>query len=112
VYDAVGDPVYADVLHRAIVTGGTEAELQLAVDGRLEPAPQRATARGSGSAVDAATISSVEVATAGELTTITTDAGDLVVLRVLGTDAPVGRTLTASWDETSAVLAVVPVRAG
>jgi hypothetical protein len=107
VYDAVGDPVYADVLHRAIVTGGTEADIQLAVDGRFEPGPKHATARGSGSASDAPTITSVQVATVGAVTTITTAAGDLVVQRVPGGDVPAGETLTASWGEDrSAVLAV------
>lgn len=108
VYDAVGDPVHADVLHRAIVTGGTEADIQVAVDGRFEPGPKFATARGSGSAEHAASITSVRVATAGALTTITTDAGDLVLLRVLGTPAPAGETLTASWADHSALLVVHP----
>ena len=108
VYDAVGDPVYADVLHRAIVTGGTEADIRVAVDGRFEPGPKHATARGGGSAGDAASITSVRAVTVGARTTITTDVGDLVVLRVLGTPGPAGETLTASWGgDRSAVLAVV-----
>ena len=109
VYDAVGDPVYADVLHRAIVTGGTEADIQVAVDGRFEPGPKFTTARGSGSASDAPTITSVQVATVGTVTTITTAPGDLVVQRVLGGDVPAGETLTASWgDDHSAVLVTTP----
>ena len=108
VYDAVGDPVHADVLRRAIVTGGTEADQQVAVDGRLEPVPKEATARGSGSAAHAPAVTSVEVREAGALTVVATDAGDLLVVRVLGTPVPPGETLTASWGGESAVLAVVP----
>ena len=109
VYDAVGDPVYADVLHRAIRTGGTEADVQVAVEGRFEPGPKFATARGSGSAADAPTITEVRPRTDGTTTTVSTAAGDLLVLRVPGGDVPAGETLTASWGEDrSAVLAVVP----
>ena len=110
VYDAVGDPVYADVLHRAIVTGGTEADLQTAVDGRLEPGPKSATAQGSGTAADAPTITSVQVATSGQRTTITTGVGDLVVLRVLGADAPSGETLDVEWEEGARLVAAFVAR--
>ena len=108
VYDAAGDPVFADVLRRAIVTGGREADLLLAVDGRLEPAPEAAGARGSGTASDAPAITAVGVRTAGALTTITSGAGDVVLARVLGTALPAGETLTATWGGRSAVLAVAP----
>lgn len=109
VYDAVGDPVHADVLHRAIVTGGTEADLRVAVGGRYENAPKEVTARGSGTAATAATVTAVGVTTAGALTTLTTDLGTITLVRVLGTPVPAGETLTASWaGGGSAVLAVVP----
>jgi hypothetical protein len=109
VYDGVGDPVHADVLHRAVVTGGTEADLQVVVDGGFETRPKTVTVRGSGTEDSAPAITRVRAATAGTLTTITTDVGDLLVLRVLGTAVPAGRTLTASWGAgESAVLAVVP----
>ncbi|WP_432564937.1 CG0192-related protein [Kineococcus sp. SYSU DK003] len=98
VYDAVADPVYADVLHRAVATGGTDADLQVEVDGRLEPAAKHAGARGSGSAASAPTIREVRASTSGALTTISTAVGDLVVIRVLGTPAPAGETLTAAWS--------------
>ncbi|MBF4582216.1 hypothetical protein ITJ54_05985 [Curtobacterium sp. VKM Ac-2865] len=100
VYDAVGDPVYADVLRRAIATGGREADLE-AAPGEGGPAPTKeGTAVGSGSDVDSPTVSAVHVATAGTTSTVSTGHGDLVVLRVVGaeaTDAPDGATLTATW---------------
>jgi len=101
VYDAVGDHVYADTLHRAIVTGGREADL---AGPEGNPVPKEATAQGSGTAATAPSIDGVTVRTDGPVTRITTPVADLVVLRILG-DPPTGQTLTASWAGTSAVLA-------
>lgn len=100
VYDAVGDPVYADVLRRAIATGGREADLEAAPgEGGAAPAKE-GWAVGSGSDADSPTVSAVQVATAGTTSTVSTGHGDLVVLRVVGaeaTDAPDGATLRATW---------------
>ncbi|KQS10027.1 hypothetical protein ASG04_05445 [Curtobacterium sp. Leaf183] len=103
VYDAVGDPVYADVLRRAIATGGHEAELEAAPgEGGTAPAKE-GSATGSGSATDSPAVSAVQVVTAGTTSTVSTGNGDLVVLRVVGTDVPEtpgpsdGATLTATW---------------
>ncbi|PZF57302.1 hypothetical protein DEJ23_07360 [Curtobacterium sp. MCSS17_008] len=106
VYDAVADPVYADVLRRAIATGGHEAELERADgSGRLD---KEGTAAGSGSAPDSPTVTAVEPRTDGAETTVRTDHGDLVVLRVVGLPVPAGETLTASWGDHHAVVAVLP----
>jgi hypothetical protein len=111
VYDAVGDPVYADVLRRAIATGGREADLEAAPgEGGAAPAKE-GTAVGSGSDPDSPTVAAVDVVTAGTTSTVSTGHGDLVVLRVVGaeattatvsdapgaTDAPAAATLTATW---------------
>ncbi|QKS88991.1 CG0192-related protein [Curtobacterium flaccumfaciens] len=110
VYDAVGDPVHADVLRRAIVTGGHEAELELANGaGRRS---KDAWASGSGSAPDSATVTSVHATTAGALTSIASDHGTIVIARVVGTALPEGETLEGTWVDGSGVLAaLLPERA-
>ncbi|GAA1492964.1 CG0192-related protein [Curtobacterium herbarum] len=106
IYDAVGDPVYADVLRRAIATGGHEAELERASGpGTLE---KEGRAIGSGTDPASPTVTGVEARADGVVTTVTTDHGTLAVLRVLGSDVPAGATLTAGWGtEHSAVVAVL-----
>lgn len=103
VYDAVGDPVYADVLRRAIATGGHEADLEAAPGEGAAAPTKEGTALGSGSDADSPAVSAVHVVSAGRTTTVSTGYGDLVVLRVVGADAagapgaPDGATLTATW---------------
>jgi hypothetical protein len=106
VYDAAGDPVYADVVRRAIVTGGHEAALESAETGGA--VAKEGTAVGSGSDGSSPSVESVRAATDGDVTSIETGAGALDVLRVLGTDVPSGETLTATWgDDASAVVVVL-----
>ena len=106
VYDAVGDPVYADVLRRAIATGGHEAELERASGpGTLE---KEGRASGDGTEQTSPTVTTADARTDGSVTTVTTDHGTLAVLRVLGGDVPAGATLTARWGaDGSAVVAVL-----
>jgi len=106
VYDAAGDPVYADVLRRAIVTGGHEAELTR--DGAPGTWEKEGTAIGSGTAPDSPTVSSVVARSTDDTTTIDTDHGSLVIARIVGADLPSGETLAGSWSGGSAVLAVLP----
>ncbi|MFJ3384878.1 MULTISPECIES: hypothetical protein [unclassified Curtobacterium] len=102
VYDAAGDPVYADVLRHTIATGGHEAELVGAPGVGLPPS--HGSARGSGSVASSPAVTTVDPSTDGALTTI----GDLTILRVVGTPLPAGETLTATWAGTeAAVLAVL-----
>jgi hypothetical protein len=102
VYDAVGDPVYVDVLRRAIATGRHEAEL-VSAEGTDAP-PVLGTAVGSGSASTSPTVHAVAPSTDGALTTI----GDLTIVRVVGTPLPAGETLTATWAGSEpAVVAVL-----
>ncbi|MEW1959872.1 hypothetical protein [Kineococcus sp. NPDC059986] len=107
VYDATGDPVYADTVRRAIATGGHEAEVQRAVDGRLEPGSKEGFAQGGGSAADSPTVTEVRTSTEGSVTTVDTGHGRLLVLRVLGGDVPAGETLTARWDGADPAVVVV-----
>lgn len=110
VYDAVGDPVHADVLRRAIVTGGHEAELELANDAGRRP--KDAWAHGSGSEPDSPDVTSVHATTTGAVTSIATDHGTIVIARVVGTALPEGEKLTGTWTDDSGVLAVLlPERA-
>ncbi|WP_432542572.1 CG0192-related protein [Kineococcus sp. SYSU DK002] len=109
VYDATADPVYADTLRRTIATGGTEADVLNAVDGRLEPGTKEGAASGSGRDADSPRVTDVTVSTGGAVTTIRTGHGTLHVLRVVGAGAaPAGQTLTGRWaDDEPAVLAVL-----
>ncbi|WP_432510129.1 CG0192-related protein [Kineococcus sp. SYSU DK001] len=109
VYDATGDPVYADTLRRTIATGGSEADVQNAVDGRLETGTKEGFATGSGADPDSPAVTAVTTSTEGAVTTIGTGHGTLHVLRVVGTTAPAaGETLTGRWaDDEPAVLAVL-----
>ena len=113
VHDAAGDPVWADAAHRAAVTGGREADLHRAVDGRLEPVPKNGRVSGGGDAADAPALTAVEgVSTDGAVTTVRTPLATIVLPRVLTGPAavrpPAGRALTATWgDGGSAVVAVV-----
>ncbi|WP_248704108.1 hypothetical protein [Curtobacterium sp. MWU13-2055] len=110
VYDAVGDPVHADVLRRAIVTGGHEAELELANGAGRRP--KDAWASGSGSEPDSPDVTSVHATTTGAVTSIATDHGTIVIARVIGTALPEGEKLTGTWTDGSGVLAVLlPERA-
>jgi hypothetical protein len=110
VYDAVGDPVHADVLRRAIVTGGHEASLVLANGAGQRP--KDAWASGSGSEPDSPSVTSVRATTADAVTSIATDHGTIVIARVVGTALPEGETLTGTWTDGSEVLAVLmPERA-
>ncbi|WP_166874174.1 hypothetical protein [Salinibacterium sp. ZJ450] len=115
-YDAVGDPVYAQVLAQAILAGGREADLFFETQGVLEPTPGSAEVRGSGSeAIDDLAVHPVETTTQGAVTTITTPAFELLLVRELGTGLPtrVLQTLTGTWETQpeSVLLAAVADRA-
>ena len=105
VYDAVGDPVYADVLRRAIATGGNEATLERADGSGAWDA--EGTASGSGSDADSPTVTTVDAQTSGALTSVATGHGTLVVARAVGAELPAGRTLTGGWADGTGVLAVL-----
>lgn len=105
VYDAVGDPVFADVLRRAIATGGHEATLERADGSGAWDA--EGTASGSGSDADSPTVTAVDAQTSGAVTSVATDHGTLVVARAVGAELPAGRTLTGSWADGTGVLAVL-----
>lgn len=77
VYDALGDPVYRDVLTTTILTGGSEAALEREADGVRTTVEPSARVHGSGSAD--AEIVPVEVEVRHELDEAPHD-GDLVLV--------------------------------
>lgn len=109
VYDAVHDPVYAQLLAATVVTGGQEAALQFVPEPVGGPPPVRTRVRGSGRAgADVPTLAPVRITDQDTVTTVHAGPVRLEVLRVLTPDAPGdGQTLTGTWpgQEEPAVLA-------
>ena len=81
-YDAMGDPVYRGELARAILTGGTQVELWIEIDGVMTLREPTARVVGSG------------VETAPEL-----DKVDVEIVRVPGTAAAGPLVLLGTWTE-------------
>jgi hypothetical protein len=109
IYDAAGDPVYAHVLAETIRTGGTQAEEYVDIDGTPERRDPQMTVQGSGTdrPGPAPTITGVDQS---DPTVIRTDAGELVVLRVVDDASSAesgGLQLTGVWpgQDTPAALA-------
>jgi hypothetical protein len=98
VYDGCADPVWATTLATAVLTGGTEVELFLDVDGELVPRKRSATVRGSGTpGTEVPPIDAVTPEDDGSLTVVRAGALELVVVRVVGADVDAPHTLTGSW---------------
>lgn len=100
VYDATGDPVYAQTLATTILSGATEAEQYFETDGRREPVPNTAHVRGTGNSPDTQPLpKSVNSSTTDGTTTITTETHTLVVLRRISEHLPDGlhHTLHGTW---------------
>lgn len=100
VYDACGDPVWATAMTTTVLTGGTQVEEFYDIDGRLEPRSPTATVWGSGTAgtpVDP--IDAVRCRDDGHTTVVRSEHFDLVVVRVVGAEAPGEHTLTATWTD-------------
>ena len=99
VYDACADPVWATALATAVLTGGTQVEELIDVDGELEPRDPTATVVGSGSLSDPGlgVAEAVRAHDDGPTTVIRNDGLELVVVRVVGHDVPLDETLTGRW---------------
>ncbi|MBC2934725.1 CG0192-related protein [Nocardioides sp. zg-1228] len=109
VYDGCGDPVWATALATAVLTGGTQAEELVDMEGRLQPRAATAEVRGSGNqGTPVAEVEAVNCREEGSTTVVRTEQFDLVVVRVIGTEVAVQQTLTGSWAQHGpAVLAGV-----
>jgi hypothetical protein len=116
VYDACGDPVYVQALAAAILTGGTEAELQVVTADGYERRQPQTTVRGSGG--PGREVPDVEHARPVDGATMTViDAGLLEarVLRLVGpTSAPAatedGDVLTGTWPGQATPVLLASVR--
>lgn len=113
VYDACGDPVYANALAAAILADGVQAEEYFEVDGRRDFRTPTARVTGNGdsaeelSTVD--TVADLSGSTDGVVTVIRAAAWELRINRVIDPKADVAGeyTLTGTWSDqaTPAVLA-------
>ncbi|WBB90709.1 hypothetical protein [Verrucosispora sp. WMMC514] len=111
VYDAVGDPVYAAALAEAILAGTGQAEEYFEVDGRREVRPPSMGITSDTPAVDVPPVGAVRRVVDGDPTLIVTDTVELAVIRRPGSAAaPVGATLTGTWDDARAPLAYAAPR--
>ena len=107
VYDGCGDPVWAETLATAILTGGTQAQMVIEHDGQLVDVPARMQVRGSGAAPFGHSLTPVEsVTTDGDVTVVRSDGIELQLPRVVGTAVTGDATLT--WvDGEGATLATL-----
>ncbi|MFI7108206.1 hypothetical protein ACIBK9_18020 [Nonomuraea sp. NPDC050227] len=84
VYDAVGDPVYAAALARAIICGTGQAEKLVQVDGRLvRREPDMSVLGGGDETAVMPAVGEIERVTEDDPTVIVTDTIELVVVRRL-----------------------------
>ncbi len=110
VYDGCGDPVWAETLTTAILTGGTQAQMVIERDGELVDVPARMQVRGSGAAgaeVPAVwSVSSVD--DDGPITTVKVGPVTIAIARVVGRPVSGYATLTGViGDQDLGVLAAV-----
>lgn len=98
VYDACADPVYASAVVNTILTGGTQAQESVQIQGRLERGAVDVAVRGSGASRTQVDLTGALTSTDGpDTTTIRTEVWELLVRRVLSGDgaAPVTDHLTS-----------------
>jgi Maltokinase N-terminal cap domain len=117
VYDACGDPVYARALATAVLSGGTQAELDVVTNAGRER--QQATTRVSGSgSLDTAIppIGPVSYSSGGATTVVRAGNLELVLFRTVdpqGENGELGatQTLEGTWpgSDTPALLALVQI---
>lgn len=101
VYDGCADPVYAEALASTILTGGSQAEQFIEMDGRQERREPTAFVRGSGSHEgDVPAVKTLVRVDDEDPTVIVTDSVELAVVRVLDDALDDGErlTLTGTWD--------------
>ena len=110
VYDGCADPVWAAAVASTILTGGTQAQMQVEHDGQLVDVPARLPVQGSGRAgARVPAITSIEsVSGDGPVTTVVAGPVTIALARVVGTPLPGDATLTGSvGNDDRVVLAAV-----
>ncbi|MFL6075868.1 MAG: CG0192-related protein [Mycobacteriales bacterium] len=99
IYDACADPVYAQALATAILTGATQAEEYLDVGGQPQPRPSSMSVRGTGTpGADVPAVTAITDVTDADPTQVHTAAIDLTIPRLpplAPSDEPL--VLTATW---------------
>lgn len=115
VYDGCCDPVYVRALAHAIVTGGTQAELEVQTDAGLQRREPTMQVQGSGApGVTVPGFDAFDRVDQGAGTLLRADGTELVVVRVLDREGTLGAlasvpTLTGTWPgrDRPAVLAFI-----
>src|SRR5690554_5549432 len=103
VYDAAGDPVYAQTLSFAITSGASEAEQYVEENGERVVQPGTAWVKGSGAGAEMPAVASISSQTVDRMTMIVTESFTLFVPRVVGELLPAAsETLTGGWGESNA----------
>jgi hypothetical protein len=113
VYDACADPVWAQTIATAVLTGGTQAQMYVEKDGERIDVPARVPVKGSGSA-HSPVVSSVDGVSSDSATTVVrVDDLEIELVRLLGTDVAGAERLVGQVAGDDVVLAVVrPTAAG
>jgi hypothetical protein len=116
VYDARGDPVYANALAAVILADGAQAEEYFEVDGRRDfrtPTAQ-VTGRGdsAGELSTVHTVADLSCSTDGAVTVIRAAAWELTINRVIDPKADVTGeyTLTGTWSDQATPAALAAAR--
>jgi hypothetical protein len=108
VYDGVGDPVAVRAYLSAVLTGGQQAELEVAEGGRVvarrTPSVQ---VSGSGSEAAAPELAPVSVVSRHAVAVVRAGGHELTLARLLPAEVSGRETLTASWAGGEAVVAAV-----
>ena len=105
VYDAAADPVWAGAVASAVLTGGTQVEEVLDVDGRREPREPSAYVRGSGTpGTPVPVVTEVDARDEGPTTVVRAGDLELVLVRVVGAEVRADQVLTGTWPGGTGVL--------
>lgn len=113
VYDAVGDPVYVEMLARTILTGGIQAELEYDEPSDRPPLTTRVIGSGDPNTVVPEIIS---LTTSNSASTTRIDAGSVALELVRIVDSTivgaVGPSLAGTWpgQESPAILAIARIQ--
>lgn len=112
VYDGCGDPVWAATLVAAILTGGTQSQMYIEVDGERIDVPARMEVGGSGE--PGAVVPAIEVVDSvsddGMATTVTAGRMQLLLPRVIGTDVEGAQLLTGRFTGSDEPLTLAALR--
>lgn len=104
IYDGCGDPVIVRALATAILTGGSEAMVEVEVDGKMTSMPSSVSVRGSGQGTNPVPgFDAITGHDSGTVTRVVTNAFRLDVARVIESNLEAPFVLTATWEGRSNV---------